>query len=271
MDTVLGLSITATTVSWVLVDGARGGAAPAGEVLAGEQLSVARPAGLDAGSVCEYATAIVAHLQPILTSDEQEIRGIGVCWGTDATAAAALVMEILAGSGFDGVVPVRPGRPDDPTSGHLLAREAALAAVRCPEPIHPLPETIPADPDDGERPPTRSAQLSYAGARALLVAGAVTLVTSVAVVLSPHLGPAPAVSRATPTPVSARAAAPGPGSRPPGLPETPTPLGALWEAPPAGDTAPSPVVAPQSVAPQPDGSRSLLDRVRDHLPHLPGH
>lgn len=270
MDTVLGLSITSTTVGWVLADATPSAAGPAGAVLAGEELSVAGSAGADAGSLSAYATAIVARLQPILTSGELLIRGIGVCWGADAGATAAVVVEILTGAGFDNVVPIRPGPADAALGGQLPAHRAALAAVSCPEVDCPVPEEIPDGLDICDATPARSAQLSYAGARAMLVAGAVTLVTSLSVVLSPHLGPAQPVSRVTAIPVAVQATGPAPAPQPVPppleLPEAPTPMGSLWETPPAV-AAP----APPAVVPQPSGPRSLLERVRDHLPHLPGH
>lgn len=82
MDTVLGLSITSTTVGWVLLEAPAGTPDPAGEPLAGEELSVARPAGVDAGSTTAYASAIVARLQPILTSGELAIRVSGCAGGS---------------------------------------------------------------------------------------------------------------------------------------------------------------------------------------------
>lgn len=165
-------------------------------------------------------------------------------------------MEILTDAGFDNVVAARPGP----------AQRAALAAVTHPALDHSAPAEISCGLDGCDPAPVRTAQLSYAGARAILVAGAVTLVVSLSVVLSPHLGPAQPASRATATPVAARAAGPAPQPAPPPLelPEAPTPLGSLWENPPAVDVGPPPV-------PQPGGSRSLLERVREHLPHLPGH
>lgn len=264
MDTVLGLSITSTTLGWALLDARDTAGAP----LAGEELRVARRGGGDAGSIAAYASAIVARLHPVLTGTDLRIRGIGVAFGPDAVAAAALVLERLAAAGFADLTTVRPVQSGD---APLPARHAALAPLTSVLRTPPPPVDDPAGLDcDPVTPPRR---LSYTGAAAMLAGGAITLVVSLSVVLSPHLGPAEPVASAPATSTAARAA--GAVSAPrqpvhvqPEAPEAPVPMGALWERPPAGEV---PVPPPVLVAPAPSGPRSLLDRMREHLPHLPGH
>lgn len=280
LDAVLGLSIASRTVGWVLIDATSGASDDmrdtTGAKLAGEELSVTGYGGLDAGSISAHAMAIVSRLQPILTAGDPRIRGVGVTWGADAVAAAALVMDILADAGFDNVIAVRPHPADRsssaqttdmPAGAHLMAaREAALNSVACVQFGHPQPDDVPTNLDAALRSaPIRSQRLSYAGARAALAAGALTFVVSLSAVLSPHLGPAEDVQpthRVASAPTTPEAPLPAPEA-PSEPPVAAVPLGALWEA----DEAPA---LPPVVAPQPSGHRSLLSRVREHMPHLPG-
>lgn len=257
MDTVLGLSLTSTTLGWTLLDARDTAGAP----LAGEDLGVGRHGGADAGSISAYASAIVARLRPVLGAPDLRIAGIGLAAAADATAAAALVREILTEAGFGIITPVPP-QPGGPVS----ARRAALAPLATVRFATPNIATPAPRADEFTAAPRR--RLHYAGAAAMLATGAVTLVVSLSVMLSPQLGPAERATGTPTSPTTARAAAvPSPDQRPQPLPELPattTPLGALWEGPPAE-------TAPPAATPPPDGSRSLLDRVREKLPHRPGH
>lgn len=101
LETVLGLSMTPTSLGLVLVDGEDAD----GPTLARDELSVAR--GTDAGNASEQATAAALRLQSMVEAQGQRLRGIGVTWSDDAVADAALLVESLTEAGFDNVVPVR--------------------------------------------------------------------------------------------------------------------------------------------------------------------
>jgi len=154
-----------------------------------------------------------------------------------------------------------------------LARGAALALA----PHADLAGGLPAAATAG---PVRSMSLSYAGALTMLAGGAVTFVASVSAALSLHLGPInkarevrppehvtvarvvvpappPAAPVVPPPDAPAEAAPDAPAQPPVEVPEEPAELGALWEGPAA---VPGP----------PAGPASLLDRVRDRMPRVPG-
>ncbi len=145
-----------------------------------------------------------------------------------------------------------------------LARGAALA-------LAPHADLAVGTPAGAQPGPTRARSLSYAGALAMLAGGAVTFVASLSAALSLQLGPTKEVREVRPTEhvTVARVAVPAPPSAAPvlpppaapappvELPEEPAELGALWE---------EPAVVPGPPPPPP----SLLDRVRERIPSLPG-
>ena len=90
MDLVLGLSMTSTTVRWVLVDGTTGGGAP-----------------IDRGARDITATFDVdGLLDALLYGAESRIHAIGVTWTRDAEDAASSVLQALEARGLDNVVAV---------------------------------------------------------------------------------------------------------------------------------------------------------------------
>jgi hypothetical protein len=104
LDTVLGLSMTPTTVGWVLVDGQDAD----GATLDREEFTVRRRrGGVRVVNTSAQAAQAVLRLQTTAEAHGQRFRGIGVTWSDDAAAEAALLLESLTGAGFDNVVPVR--------------------------------------------------------------------------------------------------------------------------------------------------------------------
>ncbi|MEB3022045.1 DUF7159 family protein [[Mycobacterium] crassicus] len=144
-----------------------------------------------------------------------------------------------------------------------LARGAALALTPHVDLTGPPIEGVTGGLDIE---PARRMSLSYAGALTMLAGGAVTFVASLSAALSLQLGPSKDVPAVRPTEhvTVARVAVPAapppaPRIEPPAPPEAaPVEFGSLWDAP---------AVAP---APPPAGQPSLLDRVRQHIPRLPG-
>lgn len=144
-----------------------------------------------------------------------------------------------------------------------LARGAALAIA--PHADLAVPGTAGAE--IGAYGASRSMSLSYAGALTMLTGGAVTFVASVSAALSLQLGPSkelPEVRQPEHVTVarvaSPAAAPPAAPVAPAELPEPTAELGSLWDGP---------AVEPGPPAPPP-GEPSLLDRVRERMPRLPG-
>ena len=103
MDTVLGLSLTSTSVGWVLVEGrdADGG------IVDHDDFEVPPSAGVQAVNTSEQASAAVLDAQAAALSYDQRLHVVGVTWSDDAAAESALLLESLTDAGFDNVVPVR--------------------------------------------------------------------------------------------------------------------------------------------------------------------
>jgi hypothetical protein len=103
LDTVLGLSLTSTSVGWVLVEGrdADGG------ILDHEDFEVGTGGGVQAVNTSEQATAAVLDAQAAAASYDRRLHIIGVSWSDEAAAEAALLLEFLTNAGFDNVVPIR--------------------------------------------------------------------------------------------------------------------------------------------------------------------
>lgn len=99
METVLGLSVTATNVQTVLVEGrdADGATLEHGEFAAfSGDVSPARASE-------QVAEAVL----PLAQAEGHRLHAIGVTWSRDADLEAALVIDSLADLGFDNVVPVQ--------------------------------------------------------------------------------------------------------------------------------------------------------------------
>lgn len=228
MDTVLGLSMTPTTVGWVLADGHDSD----GATLARDEFAVQpRSGGVDAVNASEQAAAAVLRVQTMVETQGERLRGVGVTWSADAVAEAALLVESLTDAGFDNVLPVRfdqaaesltggsaePAEPSAPAAAEpeaqlALARGAALALEPGAELRDVFTDVSSFSTDPGQHrndartsePGTERAwwqKLSYTGALTLLAAGAVTFVVSLSIALTP--------SKEAP-PVHQVAKAPGP-------------------------------------------------------------
>jgi hypothetical protein len=103
LDTVLGLSLTSTSVGWVLVDGREAD----GTILDHEEFEVCGGAGVPAVNTSEQATAAVLDAQAAAAGYDRRLHVIGVTWSDEAAAEAALLLESLTNAGIDNVVPIR--------------------------------------------------------------------------------------------------------------------------------------------------------------------
>ncbi|OBI16273.1 hypothetical protein A5712_26630 [Mycobacterium sp. E2327] len=103
MDTVLGLSLTPTTLGWVLAEGHGAD----GTILDHHELSLRAGRGARALSTAEQVADEVLRVDARASASERRVRVIGLTWNDDASAQAALLLEALTDAGFDNVVPVR--------------------------------------------------------------------------------------------------------------------------------------------------------------------
>jgi hypothetical protein len=103
LDTVLGLSVTPTTVGWVLAEGHGAD----GTILDHHELTLHAGRGVRAVSTAEQVTDEVLRVDALAATSDHHLRVIGVTWNDEASAQAALLLEALTDAGFDNVVPVR--------------------------------------------------------------------------------------------------------------------------------------------------------------------
>ena len=103
MDTVLGLSLTSTSVGWVLVEGRDAD----GTTLDHDDFDVPPAYGVQAVHTSEQASAAVLEAQAAAAGFDQRLHVVGVTWSDEAAAEAALLLESLTDAGFDNVVPIR--------------------------------------------------------------------------------------------------------------------------------------------------------------------
>ncbi|OBI94114.1 hypothetical protein A5660_01315 [Mycobacterium alsense] len=103
MDTVLGLSLTPTTVGWVLAEGHGAD----GTILDHRELGLRTRGGVRALSTAEQVADEVLRVDALAAAGDRRVRVIGLTWNDDASAQAALLLEALTDAGFDNVVPVR--------------------------------------------------------------------------------------------------------------------------------------------------------------------
>jgi hypothetical protein len=103
LDTVLGLSLTSTSVGWVLVAGRDA----AGTILDHDDFDVRPTAGVQAVYTSEQASAAVLDAHAAAASYDQRLHVVGVTWSDEAAAESALLLESLTDAGFDNIVPVR--------------------------------------------------------------------------------------------------------------------------------------------------------------------
>jgi hypothetical protein len=103
LDTVLGLSLTSTSVGWVLVEGRDAD----GTTLDHDDFDVPPANGVQAVHTSEQASAAVQDAQDAAAGYDQRLHVVGVSWSEEAAAEAALLLESLTDAGFDNVVPIR--------------------------------------------------------------------------------------------------------------------------------------------------------------------
>ena len=103
LDTVLGVSVTPTTVGWVLVEGHGAD----GTILDHHELKLHGGRGVRAVSTAEQVADEVLRVEALAAASDRRVRVIGLTWNDEATAQAALLLEALTDAGLDNVVPVR--------------------------------------------------------------------------------------------------------------------------------------------------------------------
>lgn len=102
MDTVVGLSLTSSSVGWVLVEGRDAD----GTILDHDDFEVRPAIGLQAVT-SEQASAAVLDAQAAAAAHDQRLHVVGVTWSDEVAAESALLLETLTDAGFDNIVPVR--------------------------------------------------------------------------------------------------------------------------------------------------------------------
>lgn len=102
MENVLGLSLTSTSVGWVLVEGRNAD----GAILDHDDFDIHPTAGVQAVYTSEQASAAVREVQAAAGLD-QRLHVVGVTWTDESAAEATLLVESLTDAGFDNVIPVR--------------------------------------------------------------------------------------------------------------------------------------------------------------------
>jgi hypothetical protein len=103
LDTVLGVSVTPTTVGWVLAEGHGAD----GTILDHHELKLRAGRGVRAVSTAKQVSDEVLRVEAVAGARDRRLRVVGVTWSDDASAEAALLLEALTGADFDNVVPVR--------------------------------------------------------------------------------------------------------------------------------------------------------------------
>ena len=103
MDTVLGLSLTSTSVGWVLVEGRDAD----GAILDHDDFDVPTTRGVQAVYTSEQASEAVLDAQAAAAGFDQRLHVVSVTWSDESAAEAALLVESLTNAGFDNVIPVR--------------------------------------------------------------------------------------------------------------------------------------------------------------------
>lgn len=168
MKTVLGLSVTAAGVGWVLVDGA----APESPTLDDDAFSVS-----NVDDLHTRALAAVRGAQSIAAATGHEIESIGVTSSEDTAAQAVQLIATLKESGYGDVRSVRlestTSTPGDSATRTAAARavtltEADLSVLLDDEPSDPEPDD--SHSETGELPadlPTTRFTPAYDAARAV--------------------------------------------------------------------------------------------------------
>jgi hypothetical protein len=101
VDTVLGLSMTSSSIGWVLLDGPGADAT----TLDHDVFDVGADVAND-GDISKH-TAAVRGAQTIASASGHQVKSIGVTWTDDADPKASLLLKSLSDLGFDNIVRVR--------------------------------------------------------------------------------------------------------------------------------------------------------------------
>lgn len=170
METVLGLSMTPSSVGWVVLDES----GPEAETLDHDVFDFAGGSA-DDGDISKHIAAVRGVLA-IAAASGQEPKSIGLTWTDEAAVTANLVLNSLPDLGFDKVVPVRLAQTGTSNEAQvMLARDAALAvnsnAVTVPVPVvlRQPAVVVPTGTQSWFGPPARAAAVLVAGLTALFV------------------------------------------------------------------------------------------------------
>ncbi len=131
METVLGLSMTPTTVGLVLVegDGADG-------ATKGHDAFEVRRGGFSPVTTSEFVAEALSRTQAI--AGGQRLQSIGVTWSDDASVEASLLLDSLADCGFANVIPVRLPEATEAFArgiGQVIGSDVTAVCVVEPEAI----------------------------------------------------------------------------------------------------------------------------------------
>ncbi|MBB3751727.1 hypothetical protein FHT44_004222 [Mycolicibacterium sp. BK634] len=131
MDTVLGLSMTPTTVGLVLVqgDGVDG-------ATKGHDAFEVRRGGFSPVTTSEFVAEALSRTQAI--AGGQRLQSIGVTWSDDASVEASLLLDSLADSGFENVIPIRLPEATEAFArgiGQVIGSDVTAVCVVEPEAI----------------------------------------------------------------------------------------------------------------------------------------
>ena len=203
METVLGLSVTSSSVGWVVLDGSGSDAATLDH-------DVIEVKGRPAEDITRHLGA-VRGAQAIASASGQHLALIGVTWTDDAAATANLVLRALPGLGFDKVVPVHLTDADD----HVELTLAWAAALAVASNVATAP--VPVPPREQVTPTRKYAWVAPTRAAAVLVAGLSALFVLGPELASPPSAPMPETQAASESPMDFESirAVPAPAAAPP--------------------------------------------------------
>ncbi len=131
LETVLGLSMTPTTVGLVLVegDGAEG-------ATKGHDAFEVRRGGFSPVTTSEFVAEALSRTQAI--AGGQRLQSIGVTWSDDASVEASLLLDSLADCGFANVIPIRLPEATEAFArgiGQVIGSDVTAVCVVEPEAI----------------------------------------------------------------------------------------------------------------------------------------
>jgi hypothetical protein len=102
VDMVLGLSVTPTTVGFVLVEGRDAG----GATLDRDAFDVRATGGVTAVAVSEHVATAMLRTEAVAAAGNHRLASIGVTWSDEADWEGSVLLESLVESGIDNVVAV---------------------------------------------------------------------------------------------------------------------------------------------------------------------